>query len=80
MTPKQQAEYLQDMYSFREEFIKDLARELLAALGEEVEPLAEYCARYPGTSRILTNILNNRLPGAMEVMYPMLTVELKGKP
>jgi hypothetical protein len=71
MTPQQEAEYLQDLKSFRAEFIANLTRELIQVLGKEVESLAKYCAQYPSTANIVSEKLNEKLPSACECTYPV---------
>ena len=62
MTPKQEAEYLQDMESFRVEFIASLSREL-ASMFPNAQPVLV---------QAYAELLDKRLPGALECMYPQI--------
>ena len=68
MTPQQKAEYEQDMRSFRDEFINELARELATAIDCEPTVTTDY-------QQCFRAVLSQKLPGALEVMYPVLTIE-----
>jgi hypothetical protein len=54
------------MRSFRDQFVKDLARELAELISS---------AHIPVVVQAYEELLNKRLPGALEVMYPMLQVQ-----
>jgi hypothetical protein len=71
MTPEQQTEYEQDMRSFRSQFIHELALEL----AHLVPPTEGYTGHQYAFYKQFQTVLDSRLPGALEVLYPVLTIE-----
>ena len=66
MTPNEQAEHEQDMRSFRDEFIRTLARKLASSIYDDPVDSLEYEVEQ------ISATLKHYLPGALECQYPVI--------